>query len=76
MKLFNLGESVSKSYSFDYTDALKVVRHAAIVGAAAALTVAIENVGGMNFGSATPVLLPIISIALNAAMRYIKSNDN
>jgi hypothetical protein len=76
MKLFDLGKSVSKAYSFDYTDILKVARDAVIVGTAAALTVAIENVGRMNFGTVTPILLPIISIALNAAMRYIKPNNN
>lgn len=75
MNWLNLGESISKNFQFDYTDATKTLRHAGIVGLASCLSVLIENVSGMNFGTLTPILLPAISIALNAAMRWAKSNE-
>lgn len=75
MNWLDLGVSLSKSFQFDRVDAMKVVRHAVVVGVAAGLGVLVDSVGGMNFGVYTALLVPVISSALNAAMRYVKSNE-
>lgn len=71
-----IGESVSKAFSLDMTDIKKVGRHAIIVGVSAAISVLIDNVGNLNMGPYTAILIPIISSGLNAAMRFVKSNDS
>ncbi len=71
----SIGESTSKAYSLDFTDVKKVGRHLLIVSVAAALSALIDNVGSLNFGIYTTILIPIISTVLNTAMRYVKSND-
>ncbi len=76
MNWLNIGPSLSSAFKFDFTDTLKVVRHAAIVAAAAGLTVVVNNVASLDLGPYTVVIIPVVSSALNALLRFVKDNEN
>lgn len=65
----------SKPGTLDTTDWAKLARHTVIVSASAGVTYLIDNVGGMHFGEYAVIAVPAISFLLNAALKYLKSNE-
>jgi len=68
-------QNTSGAFSLDLTDVKKLGIHALLVGVAAALTVAVDSLGSLNLGAYTAVVVPIVSIGLNTALKWIRAND-
>lgn len=66
--------STSGAFKLNLTDVGKLLRNAGIVGAGAALAYLTGNVGNIDVGSATMVLVPVFTFLLDAGYRYFKDN--
>lgn len=66
--------STSAGGKLDLTDVGKLVRNAGIVGVGAALAYMVGNVGNIDIGSATMVVVPVCTFLLDAVYRYFKDN--
>lgn len=64
----------SGAYSLNTSDLLSMGKNALLVGAAAMLTYLGENMGQLDLGSATALIVPIVAIALNAGVKWVKDN--
>lgn len=54
---------------------LSVLKGAAIVGSAAMLTYAAENLGNMDFGKATEMVVAFLAVAINYARKVVANAD-
>lgn len=61
-----------QKYSFDSVTLKKVARGALIAGGGAVLTYVLQEAVSMDFGASTPIVVALLSIALNAVREYIK----
>ena len=66
----------SKSYQFDMNDLLSVSKNAMLVGLAALLTYVGENVTKIDLGSASALVVPVVVIVINTAVKWIKDNTS
>lgn len=57
---------------FDQATLLKIGKGALIAGGAVALTYILEAMTTMDFGEATPIVVGIVSILINAVKEYRK----
>jgi len=64
----------SGKFKLDISDLVQLLKSSAVVGLAAGLTYAGQNIGGLNIGSATPFVVPIVSLAIDAALKWVKDN--
>ena len=64
----------SQPGKLDLTDTAKLTRDALVVGGAAALTYAVDNLGDLKLGGYEAALVPIIALLLNAGIKYLKNN--
>lgn len=64
----------SGAYSLNTSDVLSIGKNTLLVGAAAMLTYLGENIGQLDLGSATALIVPIVAIALNAGVKWVKDN--
>ena len=62
----------SKRFKLNVVDVLGVAKNAALVGAAAALTVVAENLSIVDIGVYTPLVVPIVAVALDTAIKWLK----
>lgn len=74
-KIINLGASTSPSNTINSVDVKKILRDAVIVGVGASLTFLLDSVHVIDFGVYTPLLVPILTTALNTAVKWIKDNS-
>ena len=65
----------SKKFSLDMTDIVGLFKRAALVGAAAALTFVAGNIGGLDFGTMGVLIVPIVAVALDSAIKWLKDNS-
>lgn len=65
----------SPKLSVDKTDWVKILIHAGIVGASAAVTVLAQVVTSTNFGEYNAVIVPVVSTAITWVMKLLKNND-
>ena len=65
----------SKKNSLDVNDGVNLVKTAVLVGAAAAVTYLIDNVGELNLGTLTAVVVPIATVGLQAVLKFLKDNQ-
>jgi hypothetical protein len=56
------------------TDVVALFKNSGLVALAAGLTYLGENMGGLDLGSAALVVVPIISILLDSAIKWAKDN--
>lgn len=63
----------SKRFKLNISDVLGVAKNALLVGAAAALTVVAENLEVVDIGLYTPLVVPIIAVALDTAIKWLKN---
>lgn len=64
----------SKQYSLNIEDFKKILVGALIAIAGAFLTYLLQVVGQIDFGTYTPLVVALSSIAINAARKYIAGN--
>lgn len=62
----------SKRFKLNFGDVLSVAKNALLVGAAAALTVFAENLEVVDIGLYTPLVVPIVAVALDTAIKWLK----
>lgn len=67
--------STSKAFSLDANDAKKIAKGAGIAGGAAVITYLLSALPGLNFGPQTPVIVAVVSVLLNAALKWFQSNQ-
>ena len=64
-------KTMSKKFSFNKEDGLKIAKGAGIAVSGALLTYLIEVLPNVNFGEYTLILAPILSILINAGLKFI-----
>jgi hypothetical protein len=66
--------SDSKKFSFNWADFISLGRNAILVGAAASLAYMGENIGELDFGTSSALMVPIIAIIIEAGVKWAKDN--
>lgn len=61
----------SKFLKLDMNDAISVAKNTVLVAASAALVYLSENVTKVDFGAYGPLVVPMVSLALNTAVRWL-----
>lgn len=67
-----MNESSSKRFTLNWGDISGVVKNALMVGGAAALTVFAQNLHVVDIGLYTPLVVPIIAVGLDTAIKWLK----
>lgn len=65
----------SKAFSINTKDLLIVGKNALLVGGAAALAVVAQNLQVVDLGSYGPIIVPVITIGLDALIRWMRDNS-
>lgn len=65
----------STKYSLNKQDALKIGKGAVIAISGALLTYALQLITEVNFGKYTVVVVPVLSILINAGLKFIKGQE-
>lgn len=66
--------SDSKSFSLNTSDLVNLGKNALLVGLAAMLTYVGENVSNVDLGTAGIMLVPVVSVAIDTLVKWIKNN--
>jgi hypothetical protein len=64
----------SKSFSMDMNDVLSIGKNAMLVGLAAVLTYVGENLTKIDLGSMSALVVPVVVVVLNSAIKWAKDN--
>ena len=64
----------SKKFSLNSADFVKLLKNALLVGGAAALTYFASNLGVLDLGTMGALVVPIVAVALDSAIRWLKDN--
>ena len=64
----------SDKFEFDKNDLMAVVKNAALVGVAAALTYVGESVTKVDLGTMGPLLVPVVTLALDSLVKWVRNN--
>ena len=64
----------SKAFSMDMNDIMSVGKNAMLVGLAAVLTYVGENIMKIDLGSASALIVPVVVVVLNSAIKWAKDN--
>lgn len=64
----------SSKFQFDKNDLVAVVKNAVLVGVAAALTYVGESVAKVDLGTAGPLLVPVVTLALDSFVKWVRNN--
>lgn len=67
-------ESNSPRFSLDTGDILDITRNTALVALAAGLTYLGENIGDLDLGNASALVVPIAVIVINTIVNWAKNN--
>ena len=67
-------ESTSPRFSLDASDILDITRNTALVALAAGLTYLGENIGDLDLGNASALVVPIAVIVINTVVNWAKNN--
>jgi len=62
----------SPRFKFNNTDLMDVLKNAIMVGLAAVLTFVVDNIGNIEMGENLLIVIPMVTMALNTAIRWIK----
>ena len=62
----------SPRFKLNTEDLMEVVKNALLVGVAAILTFVVDNIGKIEMGESLLIVLPMITLGLNTAIRWIK----
>ena len=64
----------SKKFSINWGEFLSLGKNAALVGVAASLTYIGENMGELDMGTSGVLIVPIVAILIDAAIKWSKDN--
>jgi hypothetical protein len=64
----------SAKFKLNWSDIIGVGKNAALVGGAAALTVVAQSLGTIDLGTYGPLVVPIIAVGLDTAIKWMKNN--
>jgi hypothetical protein len=64
----------SAKFKLNWGDIVGVGKNAALVGGAAALTVVADSLGAIDLGTYGPLVVPIIAVGLDTAIKWMKNN--
>jgi len=66
----------SKKFKLDLSDVGKLGKNALLVGGAAAVTYVIQNLGELDLGDMGALVVPIIALALDTVVKWMKNNTD
>ncbi len=69
-------ESNSPRFSLDSNDILDIARNTGLVALAAGLTYLGENIGDLDLGNASALVVPIAVIVINTIVNWAKNNTD
>jgi hypothetical protein len=64
----------SKKFSLNTSDLVNLAKNAALVGLAAVLTYVAENISNVDLGATGIMLVPVVSVAIDTFVKWIKDN--
>jgi hypothetical protein len=64
----------SKSFSLNKNDVIVLVKNAGLMALAAGLTFLGENVSQIDLGIYGPLVVPIVAVAIDTAVKWAKNN--
>lgn len=64
----------SKAFTLNAADLVALGKNAALVGVAAGLTYVVQNIGTVDLGAAGPLVVPILVVGLDTAIKWLKDN--
>ena len=62
----------SKRFTLNGTDVVKLLKNAGLVGGAAASTYIANNIGQLDLGATMGLVVPIVAVALDSAIKWLK----
>lgn len=63
---------MSAKYSLNVNDLTNLVKNAVLVGTGAILTYVIENINSVDWGTTGVLLVPVVTVILDAVVKWIK----
>jgi len=66
----------SKKFTLNLIDVTRIGKNAALVAIAAALTYVAGNLDQIDLGSVGTLLVPIIAVGLDTAIKWLKDNKD
>lgn len=66
--------SDSKAFTLNTSDLVNLGKNALLVGLAAMLTYVGENVSDVDLGATGVMLVPVVSVAIDTLVRWMKNN--
>lgn len=66
----------SKKFTLNVIDVTRIAKNAALVAIAAALTYVAGNLDQIDLGTAGALLVPIIAVGLDTAIKWLKDNKD
>lgn len=64
----------SKKFTLDKADLFKLCKGAILVGSAAALTYVANNLGDLDLGTMSGLIVPIVAVGLDSVIKWLKDN--
>lgn len=64
----------SKKFTLDLSDVKNLLKNATLVAGAAFLTTLVNNMAHLDLGQYTPLIVPIVTMVLDSAIKWIKDN--
>ena len=64
----------SKSFALDVSDVVVLFKNALLVAVAAFLTAIVNNIGQLDLGGYTPLVVPIVTVILDTIIKWTKDN--
>jgi len=65
----------SPAFKMDWADVWGVAKNALLVAGAAGLTVVAQNLHVLDMGMYGPLVVPIIAVGLDTAIKWMKNNS-
>ncbi len=66
----------SKKFKLDISDLSNLGKNALLVGGAAAVTYVMQNLGELDLGDMGALVVPIIALALDTVVKWMKNNTD
>jgi hypothetical protein len=64
----------SKSFALDVSDIVVLFKNALLVAIAAFLTAIVNNIGQLDLGGYTPLVVPMVTVILDTIIKWTKDN--
>lgn len=64
----------SKPFKLDMSDTVDLVKTAVLVGVAAAVTYVTDNLGSLDLGMWTGMIVPVVAVGLQSVLKWVKDN--